>query len=304
MTIEHLNKNDIISAIDRIEAFNLRTVSIKELEDELKSLLKGFKIIVPKLNSEIYLYRGRICDKPKNLSDIIYPPSNSIRCYGRANDIGEQLFYAANSRNVAFYELSAKVGDHIAIGTWKSTTRMILNHVGFTAECKDVLNSDRKLESIYKFVTNMNNFGELNNYLHSYLASKFTTIVNTGEEWKYKISIAISNIFLTGDIINGLMYPTLAMLGNADNVVLKPAYFLKYMEFVSVEYAEITKKEGMRYFYDINDSATKLDGENNLIWSGRNLQWTLKKKGAVHKFKREAGNNVIFDQYGKRIDPE
>lgn len=247
MTINPLNKNDIISSIDKIEAFNLRTVSIKELENELKSLLRGFKIIVPKLNSGIYLYRGRICDKPLNLDYIIYPPSNSIKCLGRVNDIGQQLFYAANSRNVPFYELSANVGDRIALGTWKSKTRMILNHVGFTSECKTILKSDRNLESIYKFVTDMNNFGESNNLLHSYLASKFTPIVNKGEEWRYKLSIAIGNIFLTGDIINGLMYPTIAMLGNADNVVLKPEYLPVHMKFVSVEYAEITKKEGMRF---------------------------------------------------------
>jgi hypothetical protein len=60
MKIEPKNKNDIIRTIDRIEAFNLQLISIKDLENELKSLLKGFKIVVPKFNAGIYLCRGRI----------------------------------------------------------------------------------------------------------------------------------------------------------------------------------------------------------------------------------------------------
>ena len=115
------------------------------------------------------------------------------------------------------------------------------------------------------------NFGDSNTLLHNYLASKFTPIVNKNEEWRYKLSIAIFNIFLTGDVIHGIMYPTIAMLGNADNVGLKPEYYLVNTEFISIEYAVITKKEGMRYSWDIIDSATELDQSGNFIWSGRHL---------------------------------
>lgn len=302
MKIEPKNKHEIIRTIEKIEAFDLRTISINDLEEELKSLLKGFKIVVPRFNPGIYLYRGRICDKPLNLRDVIYPQSASIKCLGRANDIGQQLFYAANSRNVPFYELSADVGDHIAIGTWKSKSKMVLSHIGFTAECKSCLKSVRDLGAIYKFVTDMNNFGDSNILLHNYLASKFTPIVNKNEEWRYKLSIAISNIFFTGDVIHGIMYPTIAMLGNADNVVLKPEYYLVNMEFVSIEYVVITKKKGMRYSWDIIDSATELDQSGNFIWSGRHLQWKVKKNGK-YTMKREAGDNVLYDQGGNRIDP-
>ena len=297
-----MKKEDIIRSIDKIEAFDLRTVSIRKLEAELSSLLKGFRIILPKYNSRIYLYRGRICDKPLNISDIIYPPSNLIKCYGRVNDIGQQLFYASNAKNVPFYELSANVGDHIAIGTWKSNAKMGLNHIGYTSECKTALKSDRDLGSEYKHVIDMKNFGEPNNLLQNYVASKFTPRVSKGEEWRYKFSIALGNIFLKGNNINGLMYPTIEMLGNADNIVLKPDYFPKHMEFVSVEYVTITKKEGMRFSWKVIDSATKLDEYSNFIWSGRNLKWTLKKDGE-YTFKKEGGNYIVFDHNGNRVDP-
>lgn len=302
MTMEPKKKSEIIDAIDRIEAFDLKTISTIEIEEEYKSLLKGFKIVVPRYNPGIYLYRGRVCNKPLNIKDIIYPPQSAIKCLGRANDIGQQLFYAANSRNVPFYELSANVDDHIAICTWKTKSKMVLNHIGFTDECKACLKSDRDLGTIYKFVTDMNNFGDSNILLHNYLASKFTPIVKKNEEWRYKLSIAISNIFLAGNVIHGIMYPTIAMLGNADNVVLKPYYYLENMDFVSIEYAVITGKEGMRYSWDIIDSATELDKTGNFIWSGRDLQWKV-NKDKKYTMKREAGNNVLYDEDGNRIDP-
>lgn len=297
-----MKKNDIISSIDKIEAFDLRTVKIRELEAELSSLLKGFRIIIPKYNSGIYLYRGRICDKPLNISDIIYPPSSSIKCYGRVNDIGQQLFYASIAKNVPFYELSAKVGDNMVIGTWKSNAKMSLNHIGYTSECKTALRSDRDLGSDYKHVVDMKNFGEPNSLLQNYLASKFTPCVAKGEEWRYKFSIALGNIFLKGNKINGLMYPTVEMRGNSDNIVLKPDYFSKHMEFVSVEYVTITKKEGMRFSWKVNDSSTKLDENGGFIWSGRNLKWTVKKDSKI-TIKKEGGNYIFFDHNGKRIDP-
>jgi len=302
MKIEPKKKSEIINAIERVEAFDLKTISIIEIENEFKSLLKGFKIVVPRYNPGIYLYRGRICDKPLNISNVIYPPQSVIKCLGRANNIGQQLFYTANSRNVPFYELSANVDDHIAIGTWKTKSKMVLNHIGFTDECKTCLKSDRDLGIIYKFVTDMNNFGDSNVLLHNYLASKFTPMVKKNEEWRYKLSVAIANIFLTGNVIHGIMYPTIAMLGNADNVVLKPDFYMDSMDFVSIEYAVITKKDGMRYSWDILDSATKLDKSGNFMWSGRHLQWRVKKDGK-YTMKREAGNDVLYDEDGNRIDP-
>ena len=91
------------------------------------------------------------------------------------------------------------------------------------------------------------------------------------------------------------------MLGNADNVVLKPDFYKANVDFVSIEYAAVTKKEGMRYSWDIIDSATELDQTGNFMWSGRNLQWKV-KKNEKYTMKSEAGNDVLYDQDGNRID--
>lgn len=264
----HLDKEKVVCAIQRIESLDLRTTSIDDIEAELGAMLKGYRVCAPRLDAGIRLYRGRICDKPRNLSDIIYPPARLITCYGRANDIGEQILYATTGKSAVFHELPTRVGDYIAMGRWRSTGKMLLNHIGFTDQCKASLNSARDLDQLYDFVAHMRDFGQTNDLLHAYLASKFITPVGIGEEWKYKISIAIGHILLTGNRIDGIMYPTVAMQGNVDNIAIKSACVSRYLVLEGVEFVRVIDKRGGSYSYEIIDSATKVDDHDYLIWAG------------------------------------
>ncbi len=299
-----LNEINVKKAIEKIESADLRTTSIEELEEYLKPLFTGYQVSVPCFKKSVYVYRGRICDKPKNIRDISYPPPEAITRYGRLNNIGESIFYGAIVRNVPFFELDARVGDTIALSTWKSTDKMILNHVGFTDECKNLFNSNRNLSEIYDFVKEMANFGNLNNFIHSYLASKFTQPVKSGEEYKYKLSIAIVHKLSMGNLINGLLYPTIAMSANADNIALKTDFFDSNMKFVSVEFVKVVEQKSMQYKIDILDSATRLDKNGNILWSGRPLRWVLKNRGEEIVMKSEGGAWVAYNKNGNRIDPE
>ncbi len=299
-----MNKTEIEEAIKKIDLADLRTISIDELESYLKPLFTGFKINAPIIDKGFYIYRGRICEKPCNVRELSYPPAENIEEYGRINDIGESFFYGSTAYGVPFFELGCKVGQRIAIAVWKSNSTMLLNHTGFTEECKEILNSKRALNTLHNFLKDTSGFGQLNNFVYSYLASKFVQSVETGKEYKYKITIAIGRRLLKGELFNGILYPTIAMSANADNVVLKTDYFDKNMHFVNVKYVEVTERKGTVYEAKVLDTATKLDGEGNLIWSGRNLQWTLRNKGDEVVMKAEGGIWVGYDRNGNRINPE
>ena len=245
-----------------------------------------------------------MCEKPCNVRELSYPLAETVKEYGRINDIGESFFYGSTAYSVPFFELDCKVGQRIAIAAWKSNRIMLLNHTGFTEECKEILNSKRSLKDLYNFVKDASKFGQLNNFVYSYLASKFVQFVETGEEYKYKITIAIGRKLVMGELLNGIFYPTIAMSANADNVVLKSEYFDKAMNFVYVKYVEVTEQNGTVYETKVLDTATKLDGEGNLIWSGRDLQWTLRNKGDEITIKEEGGMWVGYDRNGNRINPE
>lgn len=299
-----LDENDVYKAIEKIESTDLITVSIDELEELLKPLFIGYKVNVPNFDKGIYLYRGRICSKPNNIKEVSYPHPTKIKSYGRLNNIGDSIFYGATARSVPFFELDATVGDTLALSVWKSTEKMLLNHIGFTGECSSLLNSNRDLNRIYDFVKKMNNFSNLNNLVHSYLASKFTQKINAGEEYKYKLTIAIGRKLMMGDFFVGILYPTIAMSGNADNIAIKTDFADSKIDFVSVEFVKITEKKGFKYSFDILDSATKFDNKGNILWLGRALQWKLKDQGEEIKMKSEDGAWVGYDKNGNRVDPE
>lgn len=299
-----LNADDIEHAILKIESADFKKLTIEDFEQYLIPLFKGYMVTAPRFEEGIYLYRGIVCEKPKNKKDVIYPSPENIKRYGRANNIGESFFYAATARAVPFFELNVNKGDYIALSKWMTTDKLLVNHIGFSKECKEYLKSNRSLDEIYDFVKSTMSHSDLNSLVHNYLAYKFSKMINLGEEDYYKLTIAISRKLFKDDIFSGLLYPTIAMTGNADNMVLKKAFVDVSLEFKSVEYIEIKEAKDREYKTQILDSATKINEKGDFIWSGKGLQWQLKEQGQELILKSEGGEWIAYDRYGNRIDPE
>lgn len=301
--IPELNPIKIKRAIENLENSDLQKIKISELEVLLIPLFSGYKINVPRFEAGVYLYRGRKCEKPSSLDQVYYPKPEYIKKIGRINHIEQPFFYATAARSVPFFELDVKNGDLIAIACWKTTKQMLLNHVGFTKECKLDLSANRDLTSIYEFIKNMQQFDDKNKIVENYLASKFTEKVSPPNEYKFKMTIAIAKKLLNGNLIDGIMYPTIAMSGNADNIALKPQYADTNLKFVSVEFFRITDRKGTLISFDVLDSATTVNSKNEFNWSGRGLQWKIQEDGGELQMKDEGAGWIAYDKNGIRVDP-
>ena len=301
--IPELNPIKIKKAIEDLENSDLQKIKISELEVLLTALFSGYKINAPRFEAGVYLYRGRKCEKPSSLDQVYYPKPEYIKKIGRINDIEQPFFYAAAARSVPFFELDVKHGDLIAIACWKTTKQLLLNHVGFTKECKLYLSANRDLTSIYDFIKNMQQFDDKNKIVENYLASKFIEKLSPDNEYKYKMTITIAKKLLDGNLIDGIMYPTIAMSGNADNIALKPQYADTNLKFVSVEFIKITDRKGTSISYDVLDSATTVNSKNEFNWSGRNLQWKIQEDVGELRMKDEGAGWIAYDKNGIRVDP-
>jgi len=298
-----LDIEKIKRAIKEIKKIDLQITTIEELETLLEPLFTGYQVSAPRFNPPVYLYRARRIERPSKLEEVYYPKPELIKKLGRINNIGEPFFYAATARSVPFFELDVQPGEHVTVACWKTKKPLLLNHVGFTKECKDKLNSNRDLSQIYEFVKNMANFDETNKLVSNFLASKFVEIIPKGYEHNYKTTIAIAKKLLMGNLLNGILYPTIAMSGNADNVVLKPDYADNNLEFVSVEHIKIKERNGMKIEIDVLDSATKIENNGLFKWSGRKLQWKITEDGGELQMKSEGGGWHAYDKYGNKVDP-
>ncbi len=299
-----LSANEVKQAILQIENADFEKLNIEDFERYLTSLLRGYALTAPKIPPGTYLYRGRICQKPKNIKEMTYPPTETVKECGRANTAGETFFYAAAAREVPFFELGAKKGEHIALSRWRTTDTLFVNHIGFSKKCGEQLGSNRKLDEIYDFVKSTRAHGDLNLLVHDYLALKFSKSIMPGEEQYYRLTIAISRKLFKSDLFSGLLYPAIAMAGNADNIVLKKEFVDKSLEFKSIEYIEIKGMKDRQYEIEILDSATKMDQMGNFLWLGRRLHWQIKENGGELTMKSENGMWSAYDRDGNCVEPE
>ena len=304
MNVLQLNPRDVQLAIRQLEGLDPGRSSIADFESLLTPFFRGYTVVAPKYHAGVSIYRGRKCEKPIRLGDISYPPADAVTVLGRANDIGQSMFYGATARNVPFFELDVEPGDYIALSKWKTTEPMMLNHIGFSSEPESFKDAKRQLDSIYRFVKETRALGDLNALIHDYLAYNFSRPFKEKDNDLYKLTIAISRKLFSDDIFDGLLYPTIRMFGNADNIALKTDAADRLLRFVSVEYVVVKAARGMEYDIDILDSATQADLIGTLMWSRRNLQWKLRQKGEQLSLVREGSEWVAYDASGKRVDPE
>ncbi|MBO2647710.1 hypothetical protein I6M45_21740 [Shewanella algae] len=301
-----LKSRNIRNSISKLERMSFKDVNESYIRKVVNDLMIGYKVQAPAYNPPLTIYRGRICEKPNSISELSYPPKKYVSELGRGNEIGQPMFYGATHSHVPFYELRCKPGDTIALSTWRTSSKLILNHVGFSDEIQDQLESKRDLNEIYDFVKATRNYGELNEMVHEYLAYLFSRPIQDGnEKVEYKLTSSIANLMMHSSEINGLMYPTIQMFGNADNILLKPEYVDENLDFVNVEFIEVNESNKDGFSINRIDSATALTSTNGALnWSGRPLHWELNQSGMIATFEFKGdGNWEGRDQNGNLIDP-
>jgi hypothetical protein len=294
-----LNECVINNIISQIASLDLKNTKIEAIEDIIDPLFDGFQISAPIFETGLVIYRGRICEKPTHLSDIINPKAEFVRNYGRANDIGQSVFYAGIGMITPTSELHAQPGDTIVYSHWISTDKITLNHIGFSSEVEKILSGKRDLEKIYEFVEKTKNIGDLNTKVYNYLANQFIRIVSPNDNYLYKISAAISKK-LSGGIIDGIMYPSVALNTNSDNIVLSPESVDGKFKLISIEFMKLISLNNNDYKMKTLDTATTISDSGEIEWSGRTLSWSSNNGILITV---EPDEMVKEDSHGNRIFP-
>ncbi|TAJ52349.1 MAG: hypothetical protein EPO58_11580 [Chitinophagaceae bacterium] len=300
MTTKTITKKRVLQIVKKLESINYAKISIAELEKLVNPLLKGYYTSVPIYPPDTYIFRGRICDKPEYLKELTYPPKELVANFGRANDKGRSIFYGTIGKTIPMFELNPSEGDTLAISVWKTNTKMALNHVGFTDEVARELKSTRDFFE-YPFADHMRKTSKENVAVYNYLAKVFTQKIPKEKAYLYKLSIAIANKLL-GPPMQGIIYPTIAMFGNADNVALEPSFVDKHLQFVSVEFIKI-KRTADQGSYDTLDSAVDVDEAGKLVWTGKLLTWDVQGTNSM-SFGSGGDHWIVKDGKGKRVDPK
>jgi hypothetical protein len=155
----------------------------------------------------------------------------------------------------------------------------ILN-VGYDASVVfEALGSSRKFPVLSPDRSNIRGASERDQRNHAalrFFSQLFMEVVPVGEEFRYKISICLAELFMSDERIAGLMYPTIAMYADSDNIVLKPQFVDSHLTFDSAYYFAVTGVEPKRIHTQCFAVCVCADGGGHLKWIGPGRYWELR----------------------------
>ena len=291
-------------AIESIRQTDLAKASIENLRALLKTLFTGYKVSAPLFTDPIHLFRGtlRFQDAPpKLLSDLWHPPPQ-LCVMGRANREHQPMLYCSIDRSPLFFELHAAVGDRLAIVQYESADRLLLNRVGYTDKTFRQLKSARQVPDYGGLPSE--NYDDVGLLVNDFLAEVFCEVVPEDQPWRYKISVAIAEALVSSDHFDGLLYPTVPMWGNADNIALKPASATAKLKPIRVEYVVVTKVQLPTMSFDTIDEARFFGPDGAIGWLGHVGQWQLRNQGEQLTFESKPGGYwEARDEAGGVVNP-
>lgn len=274
------NRRDVNRLVRSLRALNLRHTDFEYLKGMLAPLLHGYPLSTNTTNVHEPLYRSVPWpEKPTKINQLGCPPQELVKL-GRANAVRNSVFYASAGCHSTIMELAPNVNDRLAISKWRTKTSLSLICVGYTPDAFKGGEGFKRIESLpwVKQRASGHQYRKPGNQLiHEFVSHEFTKKVLRNETWNYKISAALSQSLLNAKSfgidgaptieIAGIAYPSSPNEGNADNVALKGQIATEYLEFVHVQYIEISRKtDGPQYSMFGLDFADSLSADGTIEW--------------------------------------
>jgi len=246
-------------------------------ENLLEKITIGTSFYANKYYSDQLFYRViKYKYKPTNFIDTIYPPKEKCKI-GRANKEDEQIFYCANEKNTALYEINGQENDLCIITKWRVNRDLFLNTIGYsektysTISKGDIITLPDRMENGEKFgiaIKDKSNVDCLE--LLGLLFSKENLIE---DEQYYLLTNRIFKNITGGFIKNrsnrtmdGLKYPTIRREGKSDCFALyKHVVDNGLIELLDFEFVKI-KNSSISFEYEILDYGNGVNANGELHW--------------------------------------
>ena len=296
--------DEVQHAIQVLRALDLASLVIDVLKEHLGAIIPGYILNSPIIKKDTTLYRGvEWGDKPQKVENLSYPPPEYVKKLHRAGRVGKSLFYCSMSREAPFFELGLIPGARVAISHWKTTAPIVVNNVGYHDEVFGGFGSNRDCPSWGKG-TEYEKLEKTTAFIKHFFATEFAKIVPPGQEHLYKLSIAIAESHFSNNMFGGLLYPSMAMRANADNLALKPECVNEHLSLRKVEYIRVDETGDQGFKVTILDFADTFDEDGRIQWKGRHPHWVMREKEQILHLAVENGRWVARNEKGEVVDPQ
>jgi hypothetical protein len=221
----------------------------KSIENILRELLlKNHAISAGPNGMGQRLYRIVEWDrKPKDISEVSYPPAHLVNKYGRANIKNVSMFYGASHPSTPYQELQLATGETFAYSVWKIIEPFLTFDLGHVYKTEIGLNKQLK----------HNKFEPMNLVTKEFfreMGEEFLKEVADGNEYQYRISATLTKVLLNnfkidktkiftpnGEAVKqfgGISYPSLCSKHYRENVALLPLIVEHCLRLEEVHFAQ------------------------------------------------------------------
>jgi hypothetical protein len=277
--------NPIIPPVQGAEFFTfeqLQTRTIEALKGYVRRRLGGYGVAIKDVPTTNRLYRGvkwSAC-QPRTIEDLSYPKPDIVRDYGRANRIGQSMFYGCLGAFPVFLEIQVQEGDLVALSEWSITEPLWMHNLGYHPDALEVIGAPIPPQR-FPLINPIPNETKRNYRLRRKMSLAFTKDVPDDARYRYKETIAINELLFDraspipshglgaprSEHVAGTVYPTVRMQGLADNVAIWPKFVDRYLKVQSVRYIRVESVDHEKLTYDLLTLAhsTMLSG-GTIIW--------------------------------------
>lgn len=242
---------------------------------------------------------------------LVYPPKEKAPL-GRVNRAGTPVFYASIHKESVFYEIpDLSADDELILTFWKTTEPMFVNNIGYTEFAFRQLGAARAVPT-WEPASHQQHGGteatvrlpilpadevnkalshDENREIKEAFSRYFSRQIMSDESFYYKLTVALAEMHLGNlstknpqffDMIkknpqfSGILYPSVRMFANGDNLALLPWFVDRYLEFRKAVHIRIKGRTATTFNVEYLDAAHGFDVSGNLAWLGRICGWTLK----------------------------
>jgi hypothetical protein len=290
----------------------LKRKDIDTLKKHLRWKIGGYTVASTPMTTDNILFRAVRCDeRPTTVRRISYPMPHHVTENGRLNRAGSPLFYCSRAAPSAFFEIHAKQGDTIALSRWRLTEPLWMRNLGYHAAALQRIGAP--IEPRLRLVNAIPNETSANERLRRALSLACTEDVHPGEEYRYKLSIAINEWLFDGAGLMptdypdgprdgrpaGTVYPAMRMRGIADNAALLPEFVDRYLRLDWVQWVLIEAASDKPPLCTVKHLATAREfPDGNIVWdetpmNARDGRGTISLEG--DKWLSRNGYGEIYD---------
>lgn len=227
--INNVPTSTIVAALDALRALDLSTIPIPTLRQQIEDLfLQGIPrqgvTMAPEsfFRARLNLAGGQYFTNAKCLWA---PPPEEVTKQGRCNDVGEAILYVSFSAQSAITEVRPQTGQLVTVMHYTASRDVTALDLGCMERCLGPHDNITDLRQLtYKTMAErlgLTRTGFRNAVVvRNWLVDEFTRIVPEGEEFRYKLPIAITRYLFAVAKVDALLYPSIERVFHGVNAVL------------------------------------------------------------------------------------